>query len=139
MKRWFFSFAIIFSLFSCSENPQSYIQYLEGYWEITDVSKNNKSVKSYTISTSVDYFKVNDDLTGFRKKVAPSLDGKFTVTQHESPFVLKVENNELLIYYTVNSVTFKETIGWASENELILTNADGFKYTYKPFEQLIIE
>ena len=139
MRKCFLIFLIASSVFNCSNNPESYIEYIEGYWEITDVSKNNKSVKTYTINTSVDYFKVNDDLTGYRKKVAPSLDGKFTVTQHESPFSLKIENNELLIYYTVNNVTFKETIDWASENELIITNADGFKYTYKPFEQLIIE
>jgi len=139
MRKFVLIITVAFSLFSCSKNPESYIQHIEGYWEIADVSKNNKSVKSYTISTSIDYFKLNDDLTGFRKKVAPSLDGKFTVTQHESPFVLKIENNELLIYYTVNNITFKETIDSASENELVITNADGFEYTYKPFEKLILD
>ena len=103
------------------------------------MSKNNKSIKSFTISTSVDYFKVNDDLTGYRKKVAPSLDGTFNITQHESPFILKVENNKLYIYYTVNNVTFKETLQKASDKELIITNAEGFKYTYKPFEQFTFE
>jgi hypothetical protein len=139
MRKLVLIITVAFSVFSCNKNPESYIQHIEGYWEIADVSKNNKSVKSYTISTSVDYFKVNDDLTGFRKKVAPSLDGKFTVTQHESPFVLKIKNNELLIYYTVNNITFKETIDSASENELVITNADGFEYTYKPFEKLTLD
>lgn len=139
MKKLIFICFIISNLFSCSENPETYIQYIEGYWEIKDVSKNNKSVKSYNISTSVDFFKVNDDLTGFRKKVAPTLDGKFIVTQHESPFELTVENNQLYINYTVNNVTFKETIDYASATELIITNTEGFKYTYKPFESINLE
>jgi hypothetical protein len=139
MKKLIFIFLIASNLFSCSENPETYIQYIEGYWEIKDVSKNNKSVKSYSISTSVDFFKVHDDLSGFRKKVAPTLDGKFIVTQHESPFILKVENNQLYINYTVNNVTFKETINYASATELIITNTEGFKYTYKPFESINFE
>jgi hypothetical protein len=87
----------------------------------------------------VDYFKVNDDLTGYRKKVSPSLDGKFTVTSDESPFILKVKNEKLYIYYTVNNVTFKETIKKASETELIITNSEGFEYTYNPFDSLNLE
>lgn len=139
MRKYVLIFIVAFSMISCSNNPESYIDYIEGYWEIKNVSKGNKSIKSFTISTSVDYFKVNDDLTGYRKKVAPSLDGKFTITQHESPFVLKVENNKLYINYTVNNVTFKEAVQKASATELIITNTEGFKYTYKPFEQFTIE
>jgi len=139
MRKYILFFIVASSIWSCSNNPESYIEHIEGYWEIKDVSKNNKSIKSFTISTSVDYFKVNDDLTGYRKKVAPSLDGSFNITQHESPFILKVENNKLYIYYTVNNVTFKETLQKASDKELIITNAEGFKYTYKPFEQFTFE
>jgi hypothetical protein len=139
MRKYVLFIIIASSICSCRNNPESYIEHIEGYWEIKDVSKNNKSIKSFTISTSVDYFKVNDDLTGYRKKVAPSLDGTFNITQHESPFILKVENNKLYIYYTVNNVTFKETLQKASDKELIITNAEGFKYTYKPFEQFTFE
>ena len=139
MRKYVLFIIIASSIWSCRNNPESYIEHIEGYWEIKDVSKNNKSIKSFTISTSVDYFKVNDDLTGYRKKVAPSLDGTFNITQHESPFILKVENNKLYIYYTVNNVTFKETLQKASDKELIITNAEGFKYTYKPFEQFTFE
>lgn len=139
MKKHIIILLTSFSFLSCVENPDSYIQYIEGYWEITDVTKNNKTVKSYTVNTNIDYFKVNDDLTGYRKKVTPTLDGKFTITQHESPFVIKIENNQLQIHYTVNNVTFKETIERASETELIISNVDGFRYTYQPFESIDLE
>ena len=139
MKRLLLILVVVLSVLTCSENPEIFIPHLEGYWEIKQVKKDGKVVKEYTISTTVDYFKVNDDLTGFRKKVTPSLDGKFTVTDDESPFVLKIENNKLYIYYTVNNITFKESIEHATEEELVITNDEGFKYIYKPFESLNLE
>ena len=139
MKRLLLILVVVLSVLTCSENPEIFIPHLEGYWEINQVKKEGKVVKTYNISTTVDYFKVNDDLTGFRKKVTPSLDGKFTVTDDESPFVLKVENNKLYIYYTVNNITFKESIEHATEEELVITNDEGFKYIYKPFESLNLE
>ena len=139
MKRLLLILVVVLSVLTCSENPEIFIPHLEGYWEIKQVKKDGKVVKEYNISTTVDYFKVNDDLTGFRKKVTPSLDGKFTVTDDESPFVLKIENNKLYIYYTVNNVTFKESIEHATEEELVITNDEGFKYIYKPFESLNLE
>jgi len=139
MKKLILTFIVVFSLFGCSKNPESYIPYIDGYWEIKQVEKQGNIVKSYNVSTTVDYFKVNEDLTGFRKKVAPSLQGTFTVTDNDSPFVLKIENNQLHIYYTVNNVTFKETIADASATQLIITNDEGFKYTYKPFEPITID
>ena len=139
MKTFVSILIITFLFYSCSNNPEAFVEHIEGYWEIVDVTKANNSIKSYNISTNVDYFKINNDLTGFRKKVKPSLDGTFTITQHESPFQLKIENNNLNIYYTVNNTTFKETIENASETELIITNDEGFKYKYKPFEKLTFE
>lgn len=127
------------SCISCNKNPETFIPYLKGYWEIKQVEKNGEVVKKYNISTTVDYFKVNDDLTGFRKKVMPSLGGKFTVTDDKSPFVLKIESNKLNIHYTVNNVTFKETIKFASETELIIINDQGFEYHYQPFQSLKLE
>ena len=139
MRKHIIIFITALCLLGCNENPDTFIQHIEGYWEITDVTKGNKTVKSYTVSTNVDYFKINDDLSGYRKKVTPTLDGTFTINQHESPFILKIENNQLYINYTVNNVTFSETIEHASETELIISNEEGFKYTYKPFESLDLE
>ena len=121
---------------SCSENPKQYIQYLEGYWEIESVKKDNKTLKEYSISSSVDYFKVITDTTGFRKKVMPNLYGKYTVSQHNSSFKLRVENNKLHIIYELQQDTIIELVKYVSKTELILTNNRGFTYIYKPFEPI---
>lgn len=138
LKRVAVVFLVII-LSSCGQNPEDYVQHLEGYWEIQQVKKDNKIIKAYKISTTVDYFQVNEDRTGFRKKVAPNLEGKFIVTQHESPFELKIEDNRLHIYYMVNNVEFKETVVKASEEELIITNQEQVLYIYKPYQKITIE
>lgn len=138
MKRLILVLSLII-LTNCSNDVSTQIPLIKGYWEIVNVKKDNKIVKEYTISTTVDYFEVKDDLTGYRKKVSPNLNGKFMVTQHEIPFSLITENNLLQIEYNSNNVTFVETIKKVTKEELIIANAEGFIYTYKPYTPLNIE
>jgi len=62
------------------------------------------------MSGSVDYFKVNADLSGYRKKVTPRFDGTFEISQHISEFTLSIKDNHLWIIYTNNNVTYSEEI-----------------------------
>lgn len=126
---------VFFTFFNCSENAETYVPFVEGYWAIDQVKKDNKILKEYNISSTIDYFKINDDLTGYRKKVMPKLDGTFTITEHEIPLFLYIKNNTLYIEYINDTDTLRETIVHASEKILTITNADGFTYIYKPFEK----
>lgn len=135
-----FRIIIIAFIFSgCSSNPEDKIPFIEGYWEIKEVQKDGKLKKEYNISMFIDFFEVNDDLTGFRKKVSPKLDGTFLITQDQAPFTLKNENDSLNIYYNHNNVITKETIVKATKQELIIANNQGFRYIYKPFESIDID
>jgi hypothetical protein len=124
---------------SCTSSPEDKIDFIEGYWEIKEVKKDNKLIKEYNFSLSVDYFEVNDDLTGFRKKVSPTLNGTFTVTQDQAPFTLKAENDSLNIYYNHNDVITKETVIKATKDELVIVNTQGFRYIYQPYKSINIE
>ena len=126
-------------LISCESEVSTYIPFIEGYWEIVNVSKDQKKVKDYKMSGSVDYFKVNADLSGYRKKVTPRFDGTFEISQHISEFTLSIKDNHLWVIYTNNNVTYSEKIVRANNSSLILSNSDGFIYTYKPYEPLIFE
>ena len=134
MKKVIFKIIVLLLVLGCKEDPSVYLQHIDGYWEIHQVKKDNKIVIEYSISSAIDYFEVNEDNSGFRKKVMPNLEGKYIVTDHESPFTLKIEDNELNIHYDVDGHTFTETIKEASESELVITNEQGFTYYYKPFE-----
>jgi len=131
------SFFILLS--SCKSNVSTYIPFIEGYWEIVSVSKDQKKVKEFKMSGSIDYFKVNSDVSGYRKKVTPRFDGAFEMSQHESEFTISIRDNRLWIDYANNEVTYSEEIIRANSASLILSNSDGFIYTYKPYEPLIFE
>jgi hypothetical protein len=126
-------------LISCKSEVSTFIPFVEGYWEIVNVTNDQKKVKDYKMSGSVDYFKVNADLSGYRKKVTPRFDGTFEISQHISEFTLSIKDNHLWIIYTNNNVTYSEEIVRANNSSLILSNSDGFIYTYKPYEPLIFE
>ncbi|MGB2142992.1 MAG: lipocalin family protein [Flavobacteriaceae bacterium] len=126
-------------LISCKSEVSTFIPFVEGYWEIVNVTKDQKKVKNYKMSGSVDYFKVNPDLSGYRKKVTPRFDGTFEISQHISEFTLSIKDNHLWVIYTNNNVTYSEEIVRANNSSLILSNSDGFIYTYKPYEPLIFE
>ena len=140
MKKSLLLLLLTFILLNCSDNPENYIKYINGYWEIKHVEKDNQLLKEYNFSSNVDYFEVNDEtLTGFRKKVTPTLEGKFIINNHESPFSLKIEENNLIIEYNVNGNKFQETIINASEEKMVITNAEGITYVYRPFTPINLE
>lgn len=124
---------------SCKSEVSTFMPFVEGYWEIVSVTKNQKDVKTYKMNGTIDYFKVNSDLSGYRKKVVPRVDGAFEMSQHKSEFTLSIVGDDLWITYTNNDVTYREEITRANNSSLILSNSDGFVYTYKPYEPLIFE
>jgi len=129
----------ITTLISCQSDVNSYIPFIEGYWEIVSVTKDQKKIKDYKMSGSIDYFKVNPDLSGYRKKMTPRFDGAFEMSQHESNFTISVIDHHLWLNYTNNGVSYREEIIRANNSSLVISNADGFLYTYKPYEPLIFE
>ena len=126
-------------VYNCQSDVTNYIPFVEGYWEIVSATKDQKKIKDFKISGSIDYFKINDDLSGYRKKVTPRFDGAFEISQDQSNFELSVEDHQLWIIYNSNGITYKEEITSASEASLIISNSDGFIYSYKPYEPLIFD
>jgi len=130
---------LISLLYNCQSDVTNYIPFVEGYWEIVSATKDQKKIKEFKISGSIDYFKINDDLSGYRKKVTPRFDCAFEISQDQSNFELSVEDHQLWIIYNSNGITYKEEITSASEASLIISNSDGFIYSYKPYEPLIFD
>lgn len=130
---------LISLLCSCQSDVTNYIPFVEGYWEIVSATKNQKKIKDFKISGVIDYFKINDDLSGYRKKVTPRFDGAFEISQDQSNFKLSTEDHQLRINYNNNGIAYKEQIMHANETSLIISNSNGFSYTYKPYEPLIFD
>ena len=126
-------------LYSCQSDVINYIPYVEGYWEIVSATKDQKKIKDFKISGTIDYFKINDNLSGYRKKVTPRFDGAFEISQDQSNFKLSIEDHQLRINYNNNGIVYKEQIMRANETSLIISNSNGFSYNYKPYEPLIFD
>jgi hypothetical protein len=126
-------------LYSCQSDVINYIPYVEGYWEIVSATKDQKKIKDFKISGTIDYFKINDNLSGYRKKVTPRFDGAFEISQDQSNFKLSIEDHQLWINYNSNGVVYKEQILRANEASLIISNSNGFCYYYKTYEPLIFD
>ena len=79
MKHLNYILIFIFSLIINSCNESNQIKHLSGYWEINSVTLNGKEVKNFPFSNTVDYFILNQNNSGFRKKVKPRIDGGFDI------------------------------------------------------------
>ncbi len=128
---------VIAMFFSCSKstNPQEYVQYIEGYWEIDRVVFPNGTEKKYSFNQTIDFFEVNDSI-GIRKKVQPQLNGNFIVTNDNTVFKIKVENDSLRLFYNNDLSDWKETIISAGESNITIKNESGNVYFYRPYKKI---
>lgn len=127
---------LVFILLSCSNNPKQFIPFIEGYWEINEVSLPDGNKKIYDFNDTVDYFKITDSLTGFRKKLKPNLTGGYETSKDVEAFQIKIEHDSLNIYYDTNFDHWKETILSASEEEMLIINKAKVLYLYKRYQPL---
>jgi hypothetical protein len=135
MKRFCFLFVIVI-LESCSNTPEQFIPYLEGYWEISEVTLTDGTKKIYTYNDTIDYISVSDSLTGFRKKLKPNLMGSYETSKDVELLSIKIENDSLHVYYQTPYAQWKETVLMASNDELLILNKDNVRYLYKRFQPL---
>ncbi len=127
---------VLISIVSCSKtDPKSYIQYINGYWEIEKVILADGTEKKYNFNQSIDFFEVNDSI-GIRKKVQPKLDGSFIITDDSELFTLRIENDSLRVYYKTSLASWKETVINAKENRIVIKNEVGNMYFYKRYQKI---
>lgn len=135
MKRFVF-LALIALVLSCSQSPEALIPHLNGYWEISEVTLPDGNKKIYSFNETIDYVQITHSLTGFRKKLNPTITGGYQSSKDAEMLLVKIENDSLNIYYTTAYAKWKETVLSASEDELLIINKDKVRYLYKRFHPL---
>lgn len=126
------------SIFSCSKNPETYIEHLEGYWEIEEVTMADGSKKEYKFNETIDYISLNDSLKGFRKKLKPGINDTYFTSADAETLELKIEYNKLNIYYYTPYANWKETILEANAKKLKILNENKTVYLYKRYTPINI-
>ncbi|EDP70270.1 hypothetical protein FBALC1_05923 [Flavobacteriales bacterium ALC-1] len=130
---------IAFSLTSCSKNPETYIEHIEGYWEITEVFMPDGTSKVYKFNETIDYISLNDSLQGFRKKLKPGINDTYFTSDDVESLVVKIENDSLNIYYSTPYAKWKETVLEASPEELRIANKNKTIYLYKRYNSIKLD
>jgi hypothetical protein len=104
---------------------------INGYWEIEKVVFDKGEDKDYKMNENYDYFQINSNNKGVRKKVMPQLNGTFLVNDTYENVVVRFANDKAYLDYSTPYMKWTEELIALSEEELVLVNADKKEYHYK--------
>ena len=107
------------------------IAYLNGYWEIEKVVFNTDEEKLYKVNESYDFFELNANNKGIRKKVIPQLNGTFLINDTYENISLVYMDKAVFIAYATRYAKWKEEIILLTKEKLVLRNDEKNEYHYK--------
>jgi len=138
MKKQF-GFLLIACCFACTTKiTLEDLHHLNGYWEIASVSFADGTTKTYTMNPTIDYIEW-DGIRGFRKKMYPSLDGKFTTSNDAEPLKIIQDEDRFLIQYESNFGGWHEKLVYLGKESFKVINEEGITYTYKRHEPITLD
>ena len=121
-------------LSSCNPTPDKEdLQYLQGYWEIQKVALSDGTEKTYTANTTIDYFDWNGR-SGYRKKVQPTLDGKYLTSDDALPMEILWRDRRLFLGFTGGDTQWEEEVLELDSLSLTTRHSNGLLYTYNRYE-----
>lgn len=132
-------YILLLLIASCSQTPNEQIELLNGYWEIANIENSHGSSKEYSISQNIDFFEVNKQGKGLRKKVQPDIKGNFTTTNSSQNIDVITKNNIIFLNYSTAHDTWQEEVITVSKKELTLRNQDNFTYVYRRYKPLSLD
>lgn len=132
MKNVLYSLLTAVVFISCQEKKAEKfdINLLNGYWEIEQVTLPDGSTKEYKMNETIDFFEIQKD-SGFRKKVAPQVDGTYLVNDSDEKIKIEKTAEGTFISYKTAYATWKEKIKILTKDQLILENKQNIQYQYK--------
>ncbi len=121
-----------FLLVSCKQQIQSTdIPKINGYWEIEKVVFDQGENKEYSANQNYDYFQIDKNNQGIRKKVAPQLDGTFLVDDSFEKVRIRFQDDKAFLDYVTPYMKYTEEIIALTADELVVLNAQKTEYHYK--------
>ena len=104
---------------------------INGYWEIEKVVFEDGNEKKYGVNESFDYFQIDKNNSGIRKKVMPQLDGTFLVNNTFENVKIRFADDQTFIDYSTPYMKWSEEILAITDKELVVLNAEKKEYHYK--------
>lgn len=132
MKNLFKVLLLSLAFVSCKQQIQTAdIPKINGYWEIEKVEFDQGEDKEYGANQNYDYFQINTNNQGIRKKVAPQLDGTFLVDDTFENVKVRFQDDKAYLDYTTPYMKYSEEIITLTADELVVLNSQKKEYHYK--------
>lgn len=132
MKNTFRILVLSLLFVGCQQNIKPVdIAKINGYWEIEKVVLEDGDDKEYGMNENFDYFEIDKNNKGIRKKVKPQLDGTFLVNDTYENVSVRFADDKAYLDYSTPYMKWTEEIIALSADELVLLNAEKKEYHYK--------
>ncbi|WP_190809253.1 hypothetical protein [Flagellimonas sp. S3867] len=132
-------FGILLCLFSCEKKEVSKedLPYLNGYWEISEVSFPDGTKKNYTVNPTIDFIHLENN-HGFRKKMQPKFDGSYKTSKKQESFKVVEAQQTFILRYENNLSEWEEKLIRLDSTSFAVQNNEGVLYAYKRFHPIVI-
>lgn len=107
------------------------IAHINGYWEIEKVVFDKGEDKDYKMNESYDFFEIDKDNKGIRKKVMPQLNGTFLVNDAYENVNVRFKDGKAFLDYSTPYAKWSEELVALSDKELVVRNEEKKEYHYK--------
>ena len=96
------------------------------------------NTKEFGMSQSIDFFEMNPDGKGVRKKVQPNVLGDFKASDASENIDALIKDGKVVLQFSTAFDTWEEKLFKATATKLILINTDGKIYTYRRYQPLVL-
>jgi hypothetical protein len=132
MKKVFGILIAVLVMTSCKQKFEpADVAKINGYWEIEKVVFKDGKEKKYGMNESFDYFRIDKNNVGIRKKVMPQLDGTFLVDDTFENVKVRFVKEQTFLDYSTPYMKWTEEVLTLTPTELVVLNAEKKEYHYK--------
>ncbi|AOW10985.1 hypothetical protein [Flavobacterium gilvum] len=132
MKKVFGVLLVALLFVGCKQKITSEdVAKINGYWEIEKVVFEDGNEKKYGANESFDYFQIDKNYAGIRKKVMPQLDGTFLVNDTFENVKVRFTDDHTYLDYSTPYMKWSEEIISLTDKELVVLNTEKKEYHYK--------
>lgn len=130
---------LILVLTACAQTVQmEELHHLNGYWQIEKVTFPDKTAKTYELSSTLDFIKLEEG-KGFRKKVQPVLDGTFDTSDDAISLEVMPRNDDVYLIYSNASEVWEELLLQVDSLSFTVRNEAGIVYKYRRYEPVMVD
>jgi hypothetical protein len=121
-------------LISCGPDPSpGDLHFIQGYWEIRKVTFSDGVEKAYTANAAIEYFNW-DGTTGYRKKMQPTVDGKYLTSDDALPMEISWREGVLFLQFQGGDSQWEEEVLELDSLKLTTRHSNGILYSYSRYE-----